>query len=144
MQFAPLGEITEEQFRRHFNLNVLGVLLTTQEAVKHFGPEGGNIINIGSVASRTAPPTSAVYSGTKGAVDAITHVPAKELGPSRIRVNSINPGPVETEGARASGFIGSDFLKQVEGQTPLGRIAQPNDIAPIAVFLASQDSGGLR
>lgn len=142
-QFAPLGDITEEQFHRQFNTNVMGLILTTQEAVKHFGTGGGTIINIGSTASSLTPATSTVYTATKGAVDAVTRVLAKELGPSGIRVNSINPGMVETEGVHAAGFIGSDFQKQFEGQTPLGRIAQPDDIAPIAVFLASADSGWL-
>ncbi len=142
-EFAPLAEITEEQFHRQFNTNVLGLILATQEAAKLFGPEGGSIINIGSTASRVTPPTTAVYTATKAAVDAITHVLAKELGPKKIRVNSINPGMVETEGVRAAGFIGSDFQKHSEAQTPLGRIGQPDDIAPIAVFLASQDSGWL-
>ena len=142
-QFAALGEITEEQFHRQFNTNVLGLILATQEAEKLFGSEGGSIINIGSTASRLTPPTTAVYSATKGAVDAVTHVLAKELGPKKIRVNSINPGMVETEGTHAMGFIGSDFQKQLEAQTPLGGIARPEDIAPIAVFLASQDSGWL-
>jgi len=142
-QFAALGEITEEQFHRQFNTNVLGLILATQEAEKLFGSEGGSIINIGSTASSLTPPTTAVYTATKGAVDAITHVLAKELGPKKIRVNSINPGMVETEGVRAMGVIGSDFQKQLEAQTPLGGIGQPEDIAPIAVFLASQDSGWL-
>lgn len=142
-QFAALGEITEEQFHRQFNTNVLGLILATQEAAKLFGPEGGSIINIGSTASSLTPPTTAVYTATKGAVDAVTHVLAKELGPKKIRVNSINPGMVETEGTHAMGVIGSDFQKQLEGQTPLGGIAQPDDIAPIAVFLASADSGWL-
>jgi 3-oxoacyl-[acyl-carrier protein] reductase len=142
-QFAPLGEITEEQFHRQFNTNVLGLILATQEAAKYFDGNGGNIINIGSTASRLTPPTSAVYTATKGAVDAVTGVLAKELGPKNIRVNSINPGMVETEGVHASGIIGSDFQRQFEAQTPLGRIAQPEDIAPIAVFLASSDSGWL-
>lgn len=141
--FAPLAEITEEQFHRQFNTNVLGLLLASQEAAKHFGEEGGSIINIGSVVSQVAPPASVVYTATKGAVDAVTHVLAKELGPKKIRVNSINPGMVETEGAHTSGIIGSDFQSQVQSQTPLGRIAQPSDIAPIAVFLASEDSGWL-
>jgi 3-oxoacyl-[acyl-carrier protein] reductase len=141
--FAPLADITEEQFHRMFNTNVLGLILATQEAAKQFGPKGGSIINIGSTASRITPPTTAVYTATKGAVDAVTHVLAKELGPRKIRVNSINPGVVETEGVHAAGFIGSDFQKQFEAQTPLGRIAQPDDIASIAVFLASQDSGWL-
>lgn len=142
-QFAPLGEITEEQFHRQFNTNVLGLILATQEAAKLFGPEGGSIINIGSTASQVTPPASAVYTATKSAVDAVTHVLAKELGPRKIRVNSINPGMVETEGVHAAGFIGSDFQKQLEAQTPLGRIGQPEDIAPVAVFLASSDSGWL-
>jgi 3-oxoacyl-[acyl-carrier protein] reductase len=142
-EFAPLGDITEEQFHRQFNTNVLGLILATQEAVKHFGAAGGSIINIGSTSSTLTPPTTAVYTATKGAVDAVTHVLAKELGPKKIRVNSINPGMVETEGTHAVGVIGSDFQKQFEAQTPLGRIAQPDDIAPIAVFLASSDSGWL-
>jgi len=142
-EFATLAEITEEQFHRLFNTNVLGLILATQEAAKLFGPGGGSIINIGSTASQVTLPATAVYTATKGAVDAITHVLAKELGPKKIRVNSINPGMVETEGVRTGGFIGSEFQKQLEAQTPLGRIAQPNDIAPIAVFLASEDSGWL-
>lgn len=142
-QFTPLDEITEEQFHRQFNTNVLGLILASQEAVRHFGAEGGAIINIGSTASTITPPTSAVYTATKGAVDAVTRVLAKELGPKKIRVNSINPGMVETEGVHAAGFVGSDFQKQTVSQTPLGRIARPADIAPIAVFLASQDSGWL-
>jgi 3-oxoacyl-[acyl-carrier protein] reductase len=140
---VPLGEITEEQFHRQFNTNVLGLILTTQEAVKRFGAGGGSIINIGSTVSSITPPATAVYTATKGAVDAVTHVLAKELGPKKIRVNSINPGVVETEGTHSLGFIGSDFQKQFEAQTPLGRIGQPDDIAPIAVFLASADSGWL-
>src|ERR1700730_8069496 len=142
-EFAPLGEITGEQFHRMFNTNVLGLILATQEAVKLFGADGGSIINIGSTASSVTPPTTAVYTATKGAVDAVTHVLAKELGPKKIRVNSINPGMVETEGTHTAGFIGSDFQKQFEAQTPLGRIAQPEDIGPIAVFLVSSDSGWL-
>lgn len=142
-QFAALDEITEDQFHRQFNTNVLGLILATQEAAKHFSAEGGSVINIGSTASQLAPPTTAVYTATKGAVDAVTHVLAKESGPRKIRVNSINPGMVETEGTRSAGFIGSDFQKGFEAQTPLGRIAQPDDIAPIAVFLASRDSGWL-
>ena len=140
---VPLEEITEEQFHRQFNTNVLGLILTTQEAVKRFGAGGGSIINIGSTVSSITPPATAVYTATKGAVDAVTHVLAKELGPKKIRVNSINPGVVETEGTHSLGFIGSDFQKQFEAQTPLGRIGQPDDIAPIAVFLASADSGWL-
>jgi 3-oxoacyl-[acyl-carrier protein] reductase len=142
-QFAPLEGITEEQFHRMFNTNVLGLLLATQEAEKHFGPEGGSVINIGSTTTALTPPTSAVYTATKGAVDMITRVLSKELGPKKIRVNSINPGMVETEGVHAAGFIGSDFQKHFEAQTPLGRIAQTDDITPVAVFLASADSGWL-
>lgn len=142
-EFAPIEQITEQHIHRQFDTNVTGLLLATKEAVKYFGPDGGNIINISSTATQLTPPTTAVYTATKGAVDAVTRVLAKELGPNKIRVNSINPGPVETEGTHAAGVIGSDFLKQMEAQTPLGRIAQPADIAPIAVFLASQDSGWL-
>src|SRR5262245_26993104 len=140
-QFAPLGEITEEQFHRQFNTNVLGLLLATQEAAKYFGNEGGSVINIGSTATQVTPPETAVYTATKGAVDAVTHVLAKELGPKKIRVNSINPGVIETEGVHAAGVIGSEFEKDAVQKTPLGRIGQPHDIAPIAVFLASADSG---
>jgi len=138
--FAPLEQITEEQFHRMFGTNVLGLILSTQEAAKHFGAEGGSVINIGSVASSLTLPTTAVYTATKGAVDAVTRTLAKELGPRKIRVNSINPGVVETEGAHALGVIGSDFEKGLQAQTPLGRSAQPSDIAPVAVFLASEDS----
>jgi len=137
--FAPIEEITEEDFHRHFNINVLGLLLTTQAAVKHLG-EGASIINIGSVVARVTPPGSAVYTGTKGAVDAITGVLSRELGGRKIRVNSLNPGMIETEGSRTAGFIGSEFETQVVAQTPLGRVGQPNDVASIAVFLASDDS----
>jgi 3-oxoacyl-[acyl-carrier protein] reductase len=142
-QFAPLEQITEEQFHRQFNTNVLGLLLATQEAAKHFPQEGGSVINIGSVVSDITPPASAVYTATKGAVDAVTRVLAKELGPRKIRVNSINPGIIETEGTHTAGFIGSDFEKKAAAEAPLGRTGQPSDIAPIAVFLASQDSGWL-
>jgi len=141
-EFAPIEAVTEDSFHRMFNINVLGVLLTTQAAVKHLGA-GGSIINIGSGVSRITPPNSSVYSATKGAVDVITGVLARELGPKKIRVNSINPGIVETEGARAGGFIGSEFEKGVVAQTPLGRTGQPGDIAPLAVFLASDDSAWL-
>jgi 3-oxoacyl-[acyl-carrier protein] reductase len=138
--FKPLEAITEEHFHRQFNLNVLGLLLATQEVAKQFGPTGGNIINISSVAATLAPPTASVYSATKAAVNAITKSLAQELGPRKIRVNSINPGMVESEGLHAAGIAESDFRKQVEAQTPLGRIGQPADIAPAAVFLASDDS----
>jgi 3-oxoacyl-[acyl-carrier protein] reductase len=141
--FTPLEEVSAEDFHRIFNLNVLGLLLTSKEAVKYFGPEGGKIINIGSVVSSLTPPNSSIYTATKGAVDAITHVLAKELAPRKIRVNSINPGGVETEGTHAAGVIGSDFEKQMVAQTPLARMGQPGDIAPVAVFLASADSGWL-
>jgi 3-oxoacyl-[acyl-carrier protein] reductase len=140
-EMAPLEAITPEHFHRQFNINVLGLLLTTQEAIKIFPATGGSIINIGSVVSSLTPPASAVYTGTKGAVDAITGVLAKELGPKGIRVNALNPGIVETEGTHTAGFIGSDFEKHAVTQTPLGRTGQPQDIAAIAVFLASDDSG---
>jgi len=141
-EFAPIEAVTEKQFHRIFDINVLGLLLTTQAALKHIG-EGGSIINIGSVVSRVTPPGSSVYTGTKGAVDAITGVLARELGPKKIRVNALNPGMIETEGSHAAGFIGSDFEKGITAQTPLGRIGQPGDIASIAVFLASDDSAWL-
>ena len=139
-QFAPLEEVTENEFHREFNTNVLGLILATQEAVKHFGSEGGGVINIGSSATELTPPTTVVYTATKGAVDMITRVLAKELGPRKIRVNSINPGGVETEGFHTLGMPGSDFEKQMIAQTPLGRIGQPHDIAPAVAFLASSDS----
>jgi len=139
-QFAPLEGVTEKLFHDHFNLNVLGLLLATKEAVKLIGPEGGSIINIGSGVSTINPPNSSVYTATKAAVDSITGVLAKELGPRNIRVNSINPGMIETEGVHAAGFIESDFRKWVETQSPLGRIGQSDDIAPTAVYLASSDS----
>jgi 3-oxoacyl-[acyl-carrier protein] reductase len=141
-EFAPLAGITEDSFHKHFNINVLGLLLTTQAAEKHLG-EGSSIINVGSMITRLTPPGTAVYTGTKGAVDAITRVLAKELGPRKIRVNSLNPGPVETEGTHTAGVIGSDMEKAWVSQTPLGRMGQPGDIASIAVFLASNDSGWL-
>jgi 3-oxoacyl-[acyl-carrier protein] reductase len=138
-EFAPLEDITEEHFNKQFNVNVLGLLLTTQAAAKHLG-EGSSIINIGSLVGRITPPHSAVYTATKGAVDAITGVLSRELGPRKIRVNALNPGIVETEGTHAAGFIGSEFHTNAVAQTPLGRIGQPHDIASIAVFLASDDS----
>lgn len=141
-EFGAIDAVTPESFHRQFDINVLGLLLTTQAAVKHL-PEGGSIINVGSVVSRITPPGSAVYSGTKGAVDAITGVLARELGAKKIRVNTINPGMIETEGARSAGFIGSDFEKNIVSQTPLGRVGQPGDIASIATFLASDDAAWL-
>ena len=140
-RFEPLEAVTEDEFHRQFNTNVLGLILATQEAAKYFGPEGGSVINISSLASSATPPMSVVYSATKGAVDAITGVLANELGPKGIRVNAINPGPVVTEGFDAGGFAGSDFEKQTTARTPLGRIGQTDDIAPAAVFFASDDSG---
>jgi len=131
--------VTEDLFHRHFDVNVLGLLLTTKEAVTHMGP-GGTVINIGSIASSLKMPNSSVYAASKAAVDAITGVLAKELGPRNIRVNSINPGMIETEGTHTAGFVGSDFQKMVETQAPLGRMGQPDDIAPTAVYLASSDS----
>jgi 3-oxoacyl-[acyl-carrier protein] reductase len=139
-EFTPLEDITAAHFHKLFDLNVLGLILTTQEAVKHFGKSGGSVVNISSVAATGTPATASVYSATKAAVDAITKTLAKELGPNQIRVNSINPGMVETEGVHAAGFAESDFRKQIEAQTPLGRIGQPQDIAPAAVFLASSYS----
>lgn len=138
-EFAPIGDITEEHFHRQFNVNVLGLLLTTQAAAKHL-PAGGSVINIGSGVSRLTPPNTAVYTATKGAVDAITGVLSKELGPRGVRVNSINPGLVVTEGTQAAGVIGSEMETGFVSQTPLGRIGQPGDIAAVAVFLASDDA----
>jgi 3-oxoacyl-[acyl-carrier protein] reductase len=141
--FTPLEQVTAEDYHWMFGLNVLGLLLASKESLKYFGPEGGSIINIGSVASSMTPPNSSIYTATKGAVDAITHVLAKELGPRKIRVNSINPGMVETEGVHTAGVIGSDFEKNAVAQTPLGRIGQPQDIGTVATFLASDDSAWL-
>ena len=139
-EFAPLESISEEHFHKQFNLNVLGLLFASQAAASSFGPEGGSIVNISSVVSTMAFPNASVYSATKGAVDALTRSLAAELGPRGIRVNAINPGMVETEGVHAAGIAESDMRKQVEAQTPLGRIGQPLDIAGAAVFLASSDS----
>jgi 3-oxoacyl-[acyl-carrier protein] reductase len=156
-QSAPLEQVTPEHFHKLFDLNVLGLILATQEAARHFGPEGGSVVNISSVVSTYAPANYSVYSATKAAVDTVTRSLAKELGPRKVRVNAINPGMVETEGTTSAGITAreGDFRKQVEAQTPLGRIGQPSDIAPAAVFLASADaawitgetlyiSGGLR
>ncbi|QHS51888.1 glucose 1-dehydrogenase [Edaphobacter sp. 12200R-103] len=140
-QFSPIEEFSPELYSRLFNTNVLGTLLATREAVKLFGDNGGSIINIGSAVTELHPPTSAVYTGTKGAIDSITAVLSKELGPRKIRVNALNPGMIETEGVHSAGFIGSDFQKSIEVEAPLGRIGQPNDVTPVAVFLASDDSG---
>ena len=138
-EFQPLDQITEESFQKQYGLNVLGLLLTTQEAVKQFAPT--SVINVSSIVSTNAVPGSAVYSGTKGAVDAITRVLAAELGARKIRVNSINPGMIVTEGVQGAGFDEGDLAKQVIAQTPLGRLGQPEDIGRMAVFLASDDSG---
>jgi 3-oxoacyl-[acyl-carrier protein] reductase len=138
-QFDAIEQVTEENFHRMFNINVLGTLLSTQAALKHMNA-GASIINIGSVVSELTPPSSAVYTATKASIDAITGVLSKELGPRKIRVNSINPGVVETEGTRSAGIIGSDFEKGAVAQTPLGRTGQPGDIAAVAVFLASDSS----
>lgn len=154
-EFGALEAITPEHFHKQFNLNVLGLILATQEAARHFGPEGGSVVNVSSVVATLAPPNTSVYSGTKAAVNAITKSLAAELGPRKIRVNAVNPGMVETEGVHAAGITGSDFQKSTIAQTPLGRIGQPHDIAPAVAFLASQDaswitgetlyiSGGLR
>jgi 3-oxoacyl-[acyl-carrier protein] reductase len=138
--FKPLEEITEEQIDWIFDTNVKGLLLATKAGVALFPAEGGSIINIGSVASEQTPPTSAVYSGSKGAVDAITRVFAKELGPKKIRVNAVNPGPVATDGFKTAGLEGSDFEKGAVQSTPLGRIGQPDDVATVVAFLASDDA----
>jgi 3-oxoacyl-[acyl-carrier protein] reductase len=154
-EFAPLEDITPEHFHKQFNLNALGLVLATQQAARHFGVAGGSVVNISSVVATLAPPTTSVYSATKAAVNAITRSLAQELGPRKIRVNAVNPGMVETEGTHSAGITESDFRKQVESQTPLGRIGQPQDIAPAVAFLASDDaawitgetltiSGGLR
>lgn len=139
-QFAPLEEITSDLFHKMFDLNVLGLILTSQEAVKYFGKSGGSIINISSLASISSPPTSTIYSATKAAVDSITKSLSKELGPRKIRVNSVNPGLVETEGVHAGGLAASEFRKDYEERTSLGRIGQPHDIAPAVVFLATDDA----
>jgi 3-oxoacyl-[acyl-carrier protein] reductase len=153
--FAPLEDVTPELFHKQFDLNVLGLLLATQAAVRHFGPAGGSVVNVSSVAATLAPPNTSVYSATKAAVNAVTRSLAQELGPRKVRVNSVNPGMVETEGTHSAGITESDFRRQTEAQTPLGRIGQPQDIAPAVAFLASDDaawitgetlyiSGGLR
>ncbi|HYJ20208.1 MAG TPA: glucose 1-dehydrogenase [Burkholderiales bacterium] len=138
--FRPLEAVTEDEFHREFNINVLGTILATQEAISHFGPKGGSVINVSSVASVKGMPNSAVYAGTKGAVDSVTRVLATELGSRKIRVNAIAPGGIETEGVHTAGIAGSDFEKLMVSETPLGRFGQPDDIAKVAVFLASDDS----
>jgi 3-oxoacyl-[acyl-carrier protein] reductase len=142
-RFQPLDDITEDEFHSLFNTNVLGTILATKEAAKHFDASGGSVINISSVASEEAVPTASVYSATKSAVDAVTRVLAAELGPRKIRVNAIAPGGVETEGTHAAGVIGSDFEKQMVARTALGRLGQPDDVARVAVFLASDDAAWL-
>lgn len=139
-EFAPIEAVTEEHFHRQFDTNVLGLLLVTRAAVKHL-KAGGSVVNVGSVVTRITPPNSAVYAGTKGAVDAITSVLARELGPKGVRVNAVNPGLIETEGTVTAGIIGSDFEHEAVKQSPLGRGGKPGDIAKVAVFLASDDSG---
>jgi 3-oxoacyl-[acyl-carrier protein] reductase len=139
-EFVPVEDVTEQQFHKMFDTNVLGLLLVTQKALKHFKSSGGSIINISSLASSLTPPTAVVYNATKGAVDAITRTLAKELGPRKIRVNSINPGMVITDGVISAGFHESEFRTMLESQTPLGRVGQPDDVAPAAVFFASDDS----
>ena len=140
-KFELLEEVTEREFHRHFDTNVLGPILAIQEAVKHFGPAGGSVINIGSIASRNATPGAVVYSATKSALETVTRILAKELGPRKIRVNNINPGYTETEGVVSMGIQGSDMAKEMVAQTALGRPGRPEDIAPVAVFLASDRSG---
>jgi 3-oxoacyl-[acyl-carrier protein] reductase len=140
-QFEALEAVTEAEFHRQFNTNVLGPILASREALTYFSPDGGAIVNVSSVASELGMPTSVVYSGTKGALDAVTRVLANELAPRKIRVNTIAPGGVETEGTHTAGVIGSDFETQMVSRTPLGRMGQPDDIAKLAVFLASDASG---
>lgn len=139
-EFIPLENITPQAYHKMFDINVFGLLMTTKEAVKYFNPNGGSIINIGSVASTKAFAQGSVYCATKAAVDAITRCLGQELGPRKIRVNSINPGMVETEGTHHAGIIGSDFKTKTENETPLGRIGMPNDIAPAVAFIASEDA----
>jgi 3-oxoacyl-[acyl-carrier protein] reductase len=140
-EFAPLENITAKHFHKQFDLNVLGLLFASQEAVKLFGPDGGSIVNVSSVVARSAVPNAAVYSATKSALEGLTRSLAFELGPRKIRVNTVNPGMVETEGTQSAGITESEFRRQIESQTPLGRIGQPRDIAPAVVFLASDDAG---
>jgi 3-oxoacyl-[acyl-carrier protein] reductase len=139
-EFSPLDTVTAEQFHKHFDVNVLGLILASKEAVKYFGPEGGSIVNVSSTVTSLTPPNSSVYTGTKGAVDAVTRTLAKELAPRKIRVNAINPGMVETEGVISAGFSEGEFRTQIEAITPLGRIGQVDDISPAALFFASPES----
>jgi 3-oxoacyl-[acyl-carrier protein] reductase len=139
-QFQPLETVTESDFHRQFNINVLGTVLATQQALKLFGPDGGSVVNVSSVVSTGPPPMSSVYSATKGAIDTLTVALSRELAPKKIRVNSVNPGVTETEGVHAIGFLGGDQEKQFVANTPLGRVGQPDDIAKAVVFLASDDS----
>jgi 3-oxoacyl-[acyl-carrier protein] reductase len=139
-RMGPLAEVTEAEFQRQFGINVFGLLAASQAAAAQFGPDGGSIINISSVVARITPPGSSIYSGTKGAVDAITRVLAKELGPKGVRVNAISPGLTETEGTQSAGFIGGEFEEGSAASSPLGRIGRPDDIASVAVFLASSDA----
>lgn len=142
-KFSPLEDVEAEEFHRQFNINVLGTILSTKEALRHFNPAGGSVINLSSIVGQGAIPGSVIYSATKGAIDTATRVLAAELGPKNIRVNAISPGMVETEGTHAAGFIGSDFQKHSEATAPLGRIGQPQDIARVAVYLASDEAGWL-
>ncbi|MGJ4788268.1 SDR family NAD(P)-dependent oxidoreductase [Leptospira koniambonensis] len=139
-EFAPLEAVTEDEFHRQMNTNVLGPILATQESISHFSPEGGSVINISSVVSEIPVPNSVVYASTKGALDTVSKVLALELSAKKIRVNTIAPGGVETEGAHRLGMIGSEMEKQIISKTPLGRLGQPDDIAKVALFLASEDS----
>jgi 3-oxoacyl-[acyl-carrier protein] reductase len=140
-EFAPIEQITEESYRRMFDLNVLGTVLSTQAALQSMNGSGGSMINVSSVVSLTPPPATAIYSATKGAVDVITRTLAQELGPRNIRVNSLSPGLVETEGTRAAGTSDGEFKQIAISRTPLGRVGEVDDIAKVAVFLASDDSG---
>jgi 3-oxoacyl-[acyl-carrier protein] reductase len=139
--FGPIEQVSSEEFHREFNLNVLGLLLSTKAAVPLFGPQGGAVINIGSEVGHMAPPYGSLYSATKGALDAITTSLSKELGSRKIRVNALNPGLIETEGTTSGGFLEGEFSKQILSATPLGRLGRPEDIGRVAVFLASDDSG---
>jgi len=140
-EMGPLSDITEESFHRQFGINVLGMLLASQAAAAQFGPDGGSIINIGSIVTRLNMPGSAIYTATKASVDSITRILAKELGPKKVRVNALNPGLIVTEGTQTAGFAEGDMAQGIAAQTPLGRLGQPGDVAPVAVFLASDEAG---